>query len=353
MSTSAVEVRGVSMLFGDKTALDRIDLSIEPGAFVVLLGPSGGGKTTLLNIVGGFLKPTRGSVLIDGTDVTTVAPARRPTTTVFQDYALFPHMRIGGNVGFGLRMRGVAKPDRETRVARALSMVGLEGFARRRVDQLSGGQRQRVALARALVVEPSVLLLDEPLGALDLKLRRQMQDELKAIQKRVGTTFVHVTHDQEEAMAIADTVVVMNHGGIEDAGSPERVYLRPATRFTANFMGDNNLIPGHVKHTGGATVAVETALGVFELAGNAATGAAVALSVRPEHLHTEAGGARVAIGRGQVTESGFFGTHHQCATRLDPLAHPLKVRLSQRHNPHPGEPLALYLDPGDLVLLTR
>ncbi|MBE9552237.1 MAG: ABC transporter ATP-binding protein, partial [Proteobacteria bacterium] len=232
------------MHFGDKVAVEGIDLEIEEGAIVVLLGPSGGGKTTLLNILGGFLTPTQGRVFIAGADVTEMPAARRPTTTVFQDYALFPHMTIAGNVGFGLKMRGIAGAERAERVARALDMVGLAHTAERRAHELSGGQRQRVALARALVVEPSVLLLDEPLGALDMKLRRQMQEELKAIQRKVGTTFVHVTHDQEEAMAIADRIVVMNNGFIEDMGEPERIYLRPASRFTANFMGENNLIEG-------------------------------------------------------------------------------------------------------------
>jgi spermidine/putrescine transport system ATP-binding protein len=244
------------MHFGDKAAVEGIDLEIGEGAFVVLLGPSGGGKTTLLNILGGFLEPTEGRVFIAGADVTDIPPARRPTTTVFQDYALFPHMTIAGNVGFGLRMRGVAGAERAERVARALDMVGLAHTAGRRAHELSGGQRQRVALARALVVEPSVLLLDEPLGALDMKLRRQMQEELKAIQRKVGTTFVHVTHDQEEAMAIADSIVVMNNGFIEDMGEPERVYLRPASRFTANFMGENNLVDGTVTASSGGRVTV-------------------------------------------------------------------------------------------------
>ncbi len=341
------------MQFGDKTALEDINFSIEAGDFVVLLGPSGGGKTTLLNILGGFLEPTRGRVLINDEDVTAVPPAKRPTTTVFQDYALFPHMTIAGNVAFGLRMRGVVKDEIKARVERALEMVELEHLARRRVDELSGGQRQRIALARALVVEPSVLLLDEPLGALDLKLRRQMQEELKIIQKRVGTTFIHVTHDQEEAMAIGDTIVVMNHGSIEDIGPPKRVYLRPASLFTANFMGDNNLIAGNVQEASGGKAVVETPVGLFEVAGDAIAQARATLSIRPEQLHTEAGGARVEIGSAEVREAGFFGTHYQCIMVLDALSEPVRVRVSQKHNPEPGERLVLYLDPADLVLLTR
>ncbi len=353
MTVAAVELRGIAMHFGDKVVLRGIDLAIEEGAFVVLLGPSGGGKTTLLNILGGFLDPTQGQVLIRGQDVSRVPPARRPTTTVFQDYALFPHMTVAGNVAFGLKMRNVARAERERRATQALDMVGLADLSARKPHELSGGQRQRIALARALVVEPSVLLLDEPLGALDLKLRRQMQEELKAIQRKVGTTFVHVTHDQEEAMAIADTIVVMNDGFIEDTGAPERIYLRPASRFTANFMGDNNLIEGRVTAVKARTVTVETPIGVFDVAGVAGAGDAVALSLRPEHLYLEAGESRISIGGAAVLEWGFFGTHHQCLASLAKLDAPVKVRLPQKQIPRPGEQLALHVEPADLVLLTR
>ena len=246
MSGPLVDVRNVSHRFGSFAALSDIVLTVDAGSYTVLLGPSGSGKTTLLSILGGFLVPNEGKVLIRGEDCTALPPARRPTTTVFQDYALFPHMTVGANVGFGLRMRGVASAERVERARAALELVGLAGTFDKKPHQLSGGQRQRVALARALVVDPAVLLLDEPLGALDLKLRRQMQDELKAIQKRVGTAFVHVTHDQEEAMALADHCVVMNNGRIEDEGPPERVYSRPASRFSATFMGESTILPGEV-----------------------------------------------------------------------------------------------------------
>jgi spermidine/putrescine transport system ATP-binding protein len=241
--TAGVSIQQVSQRYGTATALDAVSLEIAAGEFVVLLGPSGCGKTTLLNIIGGFAEPTEGRVLIGGQDMAGVAPKDRPTTTVFQDYALFPHMSLRDNVAFGLRMRGVDRSKRAAKADAMLALVGLEGRGDRRPHELSGGQRQRVALARALAVEPEVLLLDEPLGALDLKLRRQMQDELKAIQRRVGTTFVHVTHDQEEAMAIADRIVVMNAGRIEDFGPPREVYLHPKTLFTASFMGEVNRIP--------------------------------------------------------------------------------------------------------------
>jgi len=353
MIAPAVELRGISMNFGAKTALKDINLTIDDGAFVVLLGPSGGGKTTVLNILGGFLEPTAGCVLIGGEDVTAVPPAKRPTTTVFQDYALFPHMTIEANVGFGLKMRALPRKERENRVAIALDMVGLGHTAKRYTHELSGGQRQRIALARALVVEPSVLLLDEPLGALDLKLRRQMQEELKMIQKRVGTTFVHVTHDQEEAMAIADTIVVMNDGCIEDIGQPERVYLRPASQFTANFMGDNNLIEGTIKQSSDSRATVDTLLGTFNVAGRAEAGVEAALSIRPEHLYTESSDLRVRIGAAKVIDSGFFGTHHQCSVSIEGLDGSIKIRLPQKRILRPSEILSLYVDPADLVLLTK
>ena len=262
---SLVEISKVTRRFGNLAALDDVSLSVPAGGYTVLLGPSGSGKTTLLNILGGFLAPDEGRVTIGGEDVTHLAPAKRPTTTVFQDYALFPHMTAGANVGFGLRMRGMGRAERESKAKAALELVGLPQAFTRKPHELSGGQRQRVALARALVVEPKVLLLDEPLGALDLKLRRQMQEELKALQKRVGTTFIHVTHDQEEAMALADLVVVMNKGRIEDQGAPERVYLKPATVFTAGFMGASNFIEGIVRKSSPGGLDIETSLGRFKL----------------------------------------------------------------------------------------
>jgi spermidine/putrescine transport system ATP-binding protein len=240
-----VTIENLTRRFDAMLALDDVSLNIKAGSYTVLLGPSGSGKTTLLSILGGFLQPSSGRVLINGADCTAIPPAKRPTATVFQDYALFPHMSVANNVAFGLRMRGVAKDSRTTRAFEMLSVVGLADQAHKKPHELSGGQRQRVALARALIVEPAVLLLDEPLGALDLKLRRQMQDELKAIQKRVGTAFVHVTHDQEEAMALADHVVVMNKGHIEDQGTPEKVYAQPTTVFSATFMGESTVIDGH------------------------------------------------------------------------------------------------------------
>ena len=349
MSHPAVEFRDITMMFGDEIAVQDVNLSVNEGEFVVLLGPSGGGKTTLLNMLGGFLEPTRGSVFINGQDVTGVPPAKRPTTTVFQDYALFPHMSVAGNVAFGLKMRRMASADQKPRVERVLEMVGLAHLAGRRIHELSGGQRQRIALARALAVEPSVLLLDEPLGALDMKLRRQMQDELKTIQTRIGTTFIHATHDQEEAMAIADTIVVMNDGFIVDVGDPERIYLRPTTRFTAGFMGDSNFIDGTVSETTSDQVTVETSLGRIVVNGSAEKGAPVMLSIRPEHLKTTGEGQ--SLGSARVLDVGFLGTHRQCNAVLNGIDTPFKVRLPQKEIVTPDSTIELSVQPADIVLL--
>lgn len=345
-----LEFDRVSMRFGAVTAVEAVSLAAPAGRYIVLLGPSGGGKTTLLNILGGFLSPTEGTVRIAGRDVTRLPPAKRPTATVFQDYALFPHMTIAANVGFGLRMRGVKPAARAPKVQAALEMVGLADAAARKPHELSGGQRQRIALARSLVVEPEVLLLDEPLGALDLKLRRQMQEELKRIQHRVGATFVHVTHDQEEAMAIADEIVVMRGGRIEDRGLPERIYLKPRTRFTAGFMGENNLLDARVERDGAGWTA-ETALGRFPLADATGAEGAVALSLRPEHIAVEPGPNRLPLGEALVEEVSFFGAFHQAAARHEATGLPLRLRLSQHAETRPGDRLALYVDPALLAPL--
>jgi putative spermidine/putrescine transport system ATP-binding protein len=230
-------------------AVAGINLAIHDGEFFSMLGPSGSGKTTTLRMIAGFERPTEGRILLHGVDVTTEPPFNRDVNTVFQDYALFPHMSVGDNVAYALRIRKVPRPERDRRVSEALAMVRLAGYERRRPSQLSGGQRQRVALARALVNRPRVLLLDEPLGALDLKLREEMQLELKAIQQEVGITFVYVTHDQEEALTMSDRLAVFSQGRIEQVGSPAEVYEQPATRFVAGFVGTSNLLTGAVAET--------------------------------------------------------------------------------------------------------
>jgi spermidine/putrescine transport system ATP-binding protein len=358
--TAPVSIANATKTFGSFTALNDVSLDIEAGEFIVLLGPSGCGKTTLLSILGGFLSPTRGRVTIGGKEMTNVPPARRPTTTMFQDYALFPHMRLKDNVGFGLRMRGVGKAEREDRAKGFLDLVGLEASADKKPHELSGGQRQRVALARALAVDPDVLLLDEPLGALDLKLRRQMQDELKAIQRRVGTTFVHVTHDQEEAMAIADRIVVMNQGRIEDFGPPAEIYMRPRSLFSAGFMGEVNFVPGIVKAADAAAAKVETAIGQVVLprrsftAAEPAEGQRVMLCIRPEHFRrtSEVDRPGTSLGQATVVGSAFFGTHYRChlkpaaAAELTIVAHmPQSAEVAE------GQCVALAVDAADIVAL--
>ena len=248
-ATPAVRLEGVEKRYGDVVAVDGIDLDVRDGEFFSMLGPSGSGKTTTLRMIAGFEQPTAGRILLHGGDVTGVPPFDRDVNTVFQDYALFPHLSVADNVAYGLMVRKVKRDERLARVKDALRMVRLEGYDKRKPGQLSGGQRQRVALARALVNRPRVLLLDEPLGALDLKLREEMQIELKAIQQQVGITFIYVTHDQEEALTMSDRLAVFNAGRIEQLGSPAEVYERPATRFVAGFVGTSNLLTGDVAVT--------------------------------------------------------------------------------------------------------
>jgi spermidine/putrescine transport system ATP-binding protein len=341
--TAPILVQGLSHRFGALWALSDINLDITAGEYVTLLGPSGCGKTTLLSVLGGFIDPTEGKVLISGRDMTHVPAARRPTTTVFQDYALFPHMTLRDNVAFGLRMAGMGRRERHAKAAEKLEMVGLKDSAGRRPHELSGGQRQRVALARALAVEPDVLLLDEPLGALDLKLRRAMQDELKAIQRQIGTTFVHVTHDQEEAMAIADRIVVMNAGRIEDQGPPDRIYRQPASLFAAGFMGEMNRIPARRAGEG-----IETPFGPVALEPPEGAGDLV-LCLRPEAIRTSPGG--VTIGPARVRDAAFFGTH--CRAHLIPESAPeltLVAHLPPDRVPAPGDLLDLTADAAHLSI---
>src|SRR3954451_13432078 len=258
-TTSAAEIRVIDLekRFGDVRAVDGVTLDVAPGEFFSLLGPSGCGKTTTLRMIGGFELPTSGRIVLHDRDITMDPPDKRPVNMVFQNYALFPHLDVGGNIAFGLRRRKVESSVIRQRVGEALELVHLAGYEKRKPNQLSGGQQQRVALARALVNRPTVLLLDEPLGALDLKLRRQLQLELKRIQTEVGITFVYVTHDQEEALTMSDRIAVMNAGKVEQLGTPEELYERPATAFVAGFLGVSNLLEGRVTGSADGMLEVE------------------------------------------------------------------------------------------------
>jgi putative spermidine/putrescine transport system ATP-binding protein len=298
----ALRLEAVRKSYGQVLAVAGVDLTVKEGEFFTLLGPSGSGKTTLLRLIAGFEHADSGRIELAGRDVTGVPPHLRETNTVFQDYALFPHMTVAENIGYGLRVKGVANPERRERVERALNMVRLTGLDRRRTNQLSGGQRQRVALARAVVNEPEVLLLDEPLGALDLKLRQEMQLELKRIQQQVGITFVYVTHDQEEALTMSDRIAVMANGRIEQIGPPVEVYERPATEFVAGFIGISNLLERD----------------------------GIRFVVRPEKLRMleedEKAGAGMNVEPGTVEEVVYVGMSTRYIVRLDRGEHLVAVR---------------------------
>ncbi|GAA4368310.1 ABC transporter ATP-binding protein [Agromyces bauzanensis] len=311
-----LELVGIQKRFPGFTAIEELDLVIPAGSFFALLGPSGCGKTTTLRLVAGLEEPTKGRILIGGKDVTDTKSHERPVNTVFQSYALFPHMTIIENVAFGLKRRRIGDPLGKAH--EALKLVELDHIAQRKPQQLSGGQQQRVALARAIVNRPALLLLDEPLGALDLKLRRQMQLELKTIQEEVGLTFLHVTHDQEEAMTMADTVAVMNNGVIEQMGAPEELYELPRTSFVANFLGQSNLFTGAVVGTTGTAITVAAAGGRIVVPTSRAQRhqGEVTVGVRPEKvtLHVEEPGessARSVLGPGRIVDVSFSGVSTQ------------------------------------------
>ncbi|VYU46997.1 polyamine ABC transporter ATP-binding protein [Clostridium tertium] len=244
MEQNIIEIKGISKTFEDNCVLDDLSLKIRKNEFLTLLGPSGCGKTTTLKIIAGFEEADNGEVLFNGTDISTLPPYKRPVNTVFQKYALFPHMNVYENIAFGLKIKKTPKDEIDSKVKEMLKLVSLTGFEKRKIESLSGGQQQRVAIARALINEPEVLLLDEPLGALDLKLRKEMQLELKRIQQRLGITFIFVTHDQEEALTMSDTIIVMNKGKIQQMGSPEDIYNEPSNAFVADFIGESNILDG-------------------------------------------------------------------------------------------------------------
>jgi spermidine/putrescine transport system ATP-binding protein len=312
----SVVLESVTKRFGDLTAVDSIDLEIEEGEFFTMLGPSGCGKTTTLRVMAGFEELTSGRLTIDGVDMAGTPPYRRPTNTVFQSYALFPHLTVKDNVAFGLKRQRVDRGEIDRRVASELERVGLRAEANRRPAQLSGGQQQRVALARALVNLPRVLLLDEPLGALDLKLRKGLQVELKRIQQEVGITFVYVTHDQEEALTMSDRIAVMNRGRIEQIADPEEVYERPATTFVAGFIGVSNLMPGVVRKTGAkGEVQLDSGVKVTADVNGFSVGDRCQAVVRPEKLSIGSSRSEPSV-EGLVESSLYLGTSTQLIVQL-------------------------------------
>ncbi|HYE01156.1 MAG TPA: ABC transporter ATP-binding protein [Alphaproteobacteria bacterium] len=326
----AVRFAQVTRRFGAFTAVDSVSFDVADGEFFSMLGPSGSGKTTCLRLIAGFEQPTSGEVFVHGRPMAGVPPFQRDVNTVFQDYALFPHMSVWENVAYGLMVRGVAKAERRRQAEAMLDLVKLGAFADRKPGQLSGGQRQRVALARALVLKPRVLLLDEPLGALDLKLREAMQVELKALQRQVGITFVYVTHDQGEALAMSDRIAVFSHGRIEQIGAPRDVYERPATAFVADFVGASNVVDAATAER--------------------LTGRAAAFSIRPERIRLLAAGAAApegwVVAEGRVAEALFLGA----ATRLGIEAAgghlaALVPNAEGAPPPPPGSPVRLAFDP--------
>jgi spermidine/putrescine transport system ATP-binding protein len=347
MGTPAVELRAVSRRIGEQQVLDRVDLVVERGEFFSLLGPSGCGKTTSLRLVAGFDAPDAGQVLVDGDDVAGVPPYRRDVNTVFQSYALFPHLTVAQNVAFGLEMQKAPRTEIGPRVDEALAMVKLDGLGGRRPHQLSGGQQQRVAVARAIVRRPKVLLLDEPLGALDLKLRRGMQLELKRLQRRLGTTFVYVTHDQEEALTMSDRLAVMDKGRVLQVGAPRDVYERPATCFVADFLGEANLLRAKTASPSGVVVS-----GHLVEAGTASPRpreGAVTLCVRPERVSLadadSCGGLPCA-----VDEAIYAGSEVKYVVRLAD-GQTLAVRAAAGAVRAPGSRAVATFQPEDALLL--
>jgi len=341
-----VRLRGVSKRFGQVEAVRPLDLDIYPGDFYALLGPSGCGKTTLLRMIGGFIAPTTGTISIAGADVTRAGPEKRPTNMVFQGYGLFPHMSVRQNVGYGLKIAGTAENEREERVKAIMALVRIDELAERRPDALSGGQQQRVALARALVMRPRVLLLDEPLAALDLKLRKQMQEELRRIHKSIGGTFVFVTHDQGEAMGLANRIAVMEAGACVQEGGPEEIYARPSTRFVSTFIGDANVMPGERR---AGTVALRNGL---RLASAGADGPVVAV-LRPEAVTvTRPGAAHEVQVAGTLADAVFLGAYVRYRVALpdgeEIVAHATGARDDA---PKPGEAVVAGWAPAALRIL--
>ncbi len=351
---TAVEAREARKVYGQGggavTALDGVSLEIRKGEFFTLLGPSGCGKTTLLKLIAGFESPTTGQILLDGADITFDPPNTRPVNTVFQSYALFPHLSVAENIGFGLRMLGRPKAQVAETVTRMLALVRLEQMADRKPGQLSGGQQQRVALARALAPAPKVLLLDEPLSALDLKLRKEMQIELKRLQVETGITFVFVTHDQEEALTMSDRIGVMQSGHLLQVGDPRTIYTRPANRFVASFIGESNFLTGRLD---GSDLILDAGPRMpVEKGGNAPASGPVTAAIRPEQIRiTSQPGEGLAA---TVKDTVYFGTDTHCVAALSDgteITVRLQSPVSGNVGLHPGSEVVLKFEPGALIVL--
>lgn len=346
-----VELRGISHSYGDTEVLRGVDLAVARGEFLTLLGPSGSGKTTLLRIIGGLTSPTAGAIRIDGRDVTDLAARERGVGFVFQNYALFPHQSVYENVAFPLKVRKVPSGEIPRRVAEALSLVELEGFDLRRPSQLSGGQQQRVALARALVFRPTLVLMDEPLGSLDKRLREQLQGSIRILQRRIGFTAVYVTHDQDEAFALSDRIVVMHHGRILQTGPPEEIYRRPVERFVAGFVGDLNEFVGIVRSDGGSMVMDRDRGGPIPLPTRCADlppGTEVVCGVRPERISVRREGGLID---GAVALAAFHGSYYRVLVDVD--AHTqihVEFRAAGRP-PAEGDRVSLTWDPEEAMIL--
>ncbi|MDR6952353.1 spermidine/putrescine transport system ATP-binding protein [Ancylobacter sp. 3268] len=356
---AAVELDGVNVTFGDFVAVRDANLTIEAGEFFSFLGPSGCGKTTLLRTISGFIEPTRGQVRIGGADMKGIGPNKRPTALIFQNLALFPMMTVAENIGYGLRVRGVPRHERDEKVKNLLIQVALSEHGHKKVSELSGGQKQRVAIARALAVEPKVLLLDEPLSALDLKLRQHMRAELRAIQKRVGITFIYITHDQGEALTMSDRIAVMNAGVIEQVGDGRAVYAEPRTPFVAAFVGQNNQIRGRITAVENGLATLDTPLGLLSGRNPVGlkTGEEALLFIRPEALALDGNGA----GNGAGAQVGFEGEALDVAYEGSVTHVTLRVRTGQKITatigggmlPSSGETLRIGFRPQDGLLLAR
>ncbi|MES2710004.1 MAG: ABC transporter ATP-binding protein [Pseudomonadota bacterium] len=341
----ALSLVGLTKRYGSFTAVDDVSLDVTKGQFLTLLGPSGSGKTTILMAVAGFVAPSAGAILLDGRDITPVPPEKRDFGMVFQGYALFPHMTVAENLAFPLRVRGIDRAERDAKIRATLDLVQLSQFAERRPSQLSGGQQQRVALARALVFDPNLLLLDEPLSALDKKLRAELQDELKTLHRRIGRTFINVTHDQEEAMSLSDTVAILNHGKLIQIGAPDALYDRPRTRFVAGFLGKSNMISARVVERDGSEARLSAGGTTLVQRLNAGmVGDTVLLSLRPERIALLGGGETAAnLVQGRVTAWSYLGAGHSLTVETADLG-ALRITLPTWRAPFaPAEGLVLRL----------